>query len=44
MTREEKRKHLDYLREKEKVCGLDKCEVYEINELENEFREELDNE
>lgn len=42
MTREERRKQLDYLRKKEKVCGIDKYEMYELYELEDEFREELD--
>lgn len=33
MTREE-RVQLNYLRRKEKVCSLDKSELYELSELE----------
>ena len=36
MTKEE-RNRLNYLRDKENVCGLDKEERYEITELENKL-------
>lgn len=36
MTEEERNK-LNYLRDKEIVCGLDKAEVYELTELENKL-------
>lgn len=44
MTRDERYEYLKYLQEKEQVCGLDKDEVYELNELEDEFGEELNHE
>lgn len=44
MTEQERREQLAYLKEKEQVCGLDKGEVYELNELEAEFEEELNHE
>lgn len=41
MTKDERREQLDYLREKEEVCGLDRDEIVELEELLDEFEEEL---
>lgn len=41
MTKEERREQLDYLREKEEACGLDRDEIVELEELLDEFEEEL---
>lgn len=40
LERRERKRRLQYLREKEKVCPLDKDEMYELTEL--EFCEEYD--